>query len=140
MSKFITENFIPVKIHIKERPKDFERFGAQWTPTVIVAESDGTERYRFEGYLPADDFLAQLEVGLAKAAFARGQFAEAQHLFRRVADEHPKSEVAPEAVYWTGVSAYKASGKPEPLGEAGAELKRKYPDSSWAKKGSVWLH
>ena len=60
MQKLISERFIPIKIHIKERPEDFQRFKADWTPTLIIAEPDGTERYRFSGFLPADDFLAQL--------------------------------------------------------------------------------
>jgi hypothetical protein len=33
---------------------------------MIVADSDGTERYRFEGYLPAEDFVAQLALGIGK--------------------------------------------------------------------------
>ena len=129
-----------MKIHIKERPKDFERFKAEWTPTEIIAEPDGTERYRFSGFLPADDFLAQLRLGLAKAAFSRGDYGAAARGFRALAEAYPGSESAPEAVYWAGVSDYKATGKPGPLQEAGKELQAKYPDSSWAKKGSVWLH
>jgi TolA-binding protein len=137
--KYISDNFIPVKIHIKERPKDFERFGAEWTPTMIVAESDGTERYRFEGYMPAEDYLAHLQLGLAKAAFSRGQFGDAARAFRAVVDRYPKSEVAPEAVYWAAASAYKSSGKPEALAQGGTELREKYPQSLWAKRGSVWV-
>ncbi|MGH9455295.1 MAG: tetratricopeptide repeat protein, partial [Terriglobia bacterium] len=128
------------KIHIKERPKDFERFKAEWTPTAIIAEPDGTERYRFSGFLPADDFLAQLRLGLAKAAFSRGDYDAAARAFRALAAAYPRSESAPEAVYWAGVSDYKATGKPDPLQEAGKQLQAKYPESSWAKKGSVWLH
>ena len=115
------------------------RFKVEWTPTLIVAEADGTERYRFSGYLPVDDFLAQLELGLAKAAFSCGQFQEAQRGFEALATKHPKSEAAAEAVYWSGVSAYKATGKPDPLKQAGTTLRDKYPQSDWAKKGSVWL-
>ena len=54
---FIRENFLPVKIHIKEQPATFQRFGAQWTPTIAILDPDGSERHRFEGFLPADDFL-----------------------------------------------------------------------------------
>ncbi len=139
MARFITENFIPVKIHIKERPQDFGRFKAEWTPTEIVAEPDGTERYRFEGFLPIDDFLAKLQIGLAKAAFSRGQFAEAENAFRALASKYPLGETAPEAVYWAGVSAYKATGSGEALQKTGLELHAKYPQSDWAKKGSVWI-
>jgi Tetratricopeptide repeat len=139
VQKLISERFIPIKIHIKERPEDFRRFKADWTPTLIIAEPDGTERYRFSGFLPADDFLAQLSLGLAKAAFSRGQYEEARRAYRAVADQFPKSDAAPEAVYWGAVSAYKATNKPEFLKEGGTELRDKYPQSEWAKKGSVWL-
>lgn len=139
MSRFINENFVPVRIHIKERPKDFERFKAEWTPTVIIAEADGTERYRFSGFLPANDFLAELRLGLAKAAFSRSEYDAAGAGFRALLDKYPQSELAPEAMYWAGVSGYKATGKPDRLRETGERLRAAYPESTWAKKGSVWL-
>lgn len=139
MQRFVNDNFIPVKIHIKERPQDFKRFKAEWTPTLIIAEPDGTERYRFEGYLPPDDFLAKLALGLAKASFSRGEFQEAQRRFSDLAGQYPNSEVAPEAVYWSSVSDYKMTGKADALQKAGQILHDRYPTSDWAKKASVWL-
>jgi hypothetical protein len=136
---FINRNFVPIKIHIKERPNDFGRFKAEWTPTVIITEPDGTERFRFSGFLPAQDYLAQLQLGLAKAAFSRQQFDEAQREFETVASEYSQSDAAPEAVYWAGVSNYKRTGKPDSLKQAGQKLQEKYPDGEWAKKASVWL-
>jgi TolA-binding protein len=138
VTSFIEENFLPVKIHIKENPAGFKRFGAQWTPTVIVADSDGTERYRFEGYLPPDDFLAQLELCLAKSAFARSRFDEAERWFRDIVARYPSSDTAPEALYWAGVSKYKASNDPAPLKETAQAFESRYRESSWAKKASVW--
>lgn len=129
---------IPVKIHVKENPAGFQRFGAQWTPTVIIADSNGTERYRFEGFLPADDFLAEIETGLAKSDFANGRFSEAERRFRGIVERYPKSEVAPEALYWAGVSKYKASNDPAALKETSEAFKSRYTDSAWAKKASVW--
>ncbi|MGH9326431.1 MAG: tetratricopeptide repeat protein [Terriglobia bacterium] len=139
VSNFINQNFVPVKIHIKEHPKDFERFKADWTPTVIVSEPDGTERYRFSGFLPADDFLAELRLGLAKAAFSRGEYDAAAKGFRETLEKYPQSGVAAEAMYWAGASDYKATGKPDHLREAGQQLQARFPDSPWAKKGSVWV-
>jgi hypothetical protein len=139
VAKSVNEHFIPVKIHIKERPQDFSRFKADWTPTLILAEADGAERHRVVGFLPADDFLAQLHLGLAKAAFSLGQFGEAKAAFEMVATRHPQTDAAPEAVYWTAVSGYKASGDPEFLKKGGAELRDRWPQSEWAKKGSVWV-
>jgi hypothetical protein len=134
----VNERFVPIKIHIKENPTGFERFGAQWTPTVIVADPDGTERYRFEGYLPAEDFLAQLGLGLGKAHFARGEWTDAEQRFRGVLDRHGNSDAAPEALYWAGVSRYKATGDASALQETARAFQSRYKDSSWAKKASVW--
>jgi len=127
-----------VKNHIKENPEGFQRFGAQWTPTVIIADPHGTERYRFEGFLPADEFLPQIQFGLAKAAFAAGDFARAESLFRTVVDEHPQADIAPEALYWAGVAKYKASGDAAALAATASAFQSRYTDSVWAKKASIW--
>jgi len=115
-----------------------ERFGANWTPTVILLDSGGTERHRIEGFLPVDDFLAHLTLGLGKAAFQRGAFDEAERWFRAVVAEHPASEPAPEALYWAGVARYKGKGDASALADTARAFATSYTDSAWAKKASVW--
>ena len=127
-----------MKIHVKEQPATFKRFGAQWTPTLEILDPDGTERYRFEGYLPPEDFLAQLELGLAKSAFAREQWGDAERKFRAIVRQFPKSEAAAESLYWAGVAKYKATGDGSALADTAAAFKEKYRESAWAKKASVW--
>jgi hypothetical protein len=116
----------------------FERFGAQWTPTILVLDPKGTERYRFEGYLPAPEFLAQLRLGLAHAARARNDFTQAERLYRELSDDPAAADVAPEALYWAGVSKYKGTGDAGALGETATAFKTRFTDSPWAKKASVW--
>jgi TolA-binding protein len=79
-----------------------------------------------------------VEFGLAKEKFAEGDFSRAGALFRKTVDEHPNADIAPEALYWAGVSKYKASGDPAALGETAAAFQSLYTDSVWAKKASVW--
>jgi TolA-binding protein len=105
---------------------------------MIVAEPDGTERYRFEGYLPPEDFMAQFALGLAKAAFARGDWVQAERGFGTVLDRHAQSEATPEALYWAGVSRYKATNDGAALHDTARAFQERYRDSSWAKKASVW--
>lgn len=140
MAEFISTHFIPVKVHIKERKPVFERFGAQWTPTVLVVDADGKEHHRLEGFLPVEDYLAQLELGLGKLQFHAHHFDEAKRRFQAVCNDHPKAGGAPEACYWAGVAAYKGTNDAKHLGAAGELLKARYPDSEWARKASVWLH
>ena len=99
---------------------------------------DGVECHRIEGFLPVDDLLAQLELGLGKVAFKQEKYAEAERHFRAAAQDYPQTETAPEAVYWAGVSAYKASNDPKKLTETHQILQSKYPSSQWARKAMVW--
>jgi hypothetical protein len=127
-----------LKIHIKEQPKTFERFGAQWTPTMQILDPDGVKRHQFEGFLPADDFLAQLKLGLAHSAFARQQWKEAESRYDDVVKALPGTDAAPEALYWLGVSRYKDTGNGAFLAQTAEAFRTRYKDSTWAKKASVW--
>jgi hypothetical protein len=142
VARFIQDNFIPARVHIKEQSEDYRRFSqryhAQWTPTLLVIDPEGNERHRIEGFLPADDLTAQLALGLGHSAFARERWDEAERRFREVVDRFPKTESAPEALYWTGVARYKGKGDVSALSETGREFTRRYQDTSWAKKASVW--
>jgi len=140
---FVERHFVPVRAHVKENAEAFKtlgaRFNAQWTPAVLVIDAGGQERHRIEGFLPADDFLSQLALGVAKAAFARQDYAAAAPLFQSVVDDFGKSDAAPEALYWSGVSRYRATNDPSALRDTGEALRDQYPGATWTKKGSVWL-
>jgi hypothetical protein len=138
VARLITSEFIPVKIHIKEQPEAFERFGAHWTPTQLILDGDAADHHRIEGYLPVEDFLLQLELGLGHFAFERKDYRGAEQRFRSICDRHSDAEAGAEACYWAGVAAYKASGDGAPLKETAKVLHARYPQSTWAKKASVW--
>ncbi len=118
----------------------FHRFDALWTPTILIMDSGGVERSRIEGYLPKNWFRARLEMGLARVAFMQKKWADAEKIYAAVAESYPDTAVAPEAIYWRGVSHYKATNDHTGLGEAGIELGAKYPDSEWTLKSLPWAH
>jgi thioredoxin family protein/tetratricopeptide repeat protein len=140
--RFVNERFIPVRIHVREQADLWktlgERYGVQWTPTTLIVDSSGEESHRIEGFLPADDFLAQLRIGAARSALANGRFADAEKDFQAVVEKYPNSEAAPEAFYWAGVSRYKGSGNAAALADTARGFRDRYQQSSWAKKASVW--
>ena len=136
------EHFIPGRINAREQAADFkrfgERYGAQWTPTILELDPDGIEQHRIEGFLPVDDLLAQLRLGAGHAAFKRQDWNEAERLFRAIIDDHPASDAAPEAQYWAGVARYTGSNDSEALAETADAFARRFTETSWAKKASVW--
>jgi len=140
--EFVNRHFVPVRAHVKDNPAAFkalgDRFNAHWTPTILIADSTGAERHRIEGFLPADDFLGQLALGVAKAAFARQDYATAERLYRDVVERFPDTDAAAEAQYWTGVSRYRATNDAAALKATAQAFTQRYQDSTWAKKASVW--
>jgi TolA-binding protein len=140
--RFVSENFIPARVHVKDNPQEFkryaERYQAPWTPTILELDPDGVEQHRIEGFLPADDLLAQLMLGRARMAFQQQQWGEAERRFREIVERLPESDAAPEALYWAGVAPYKATGDPASLQATGRAFTTRYQDSTWAKKASVW--
>ena len=142
VADFIGGQFVPVRLHVKDQREDFQRVGAKysahWTPAILILDADGTERHRIEGFLPADDFLSQLMLGTARAAFERKDYGAAAERYRRLLDEFPETEAAPEALYWAGVSRYRASNDPAALKQTATAFAGRYQTSSWAKKASIW--
>jgi uncharacterized protein HemY len=142
VARFIEGNFIPARLHVREQAADFqrvgERYGALWTPTLLELDSNGKEHHRVEGFLGADDLLAQLKLGLGKIAFHEKRWGDAERLFQEVVDQHGDADAAAEALYWAGVSRYKASGDARELAGTAAAFTRRYRDSTWAKKASIW--
>lgn len=142
IATFIEENFIPARVHVREQREDFQRFGerygAQWTPTILELDPDGKEQHRVEGFLEADELLAQLKLGLGKIAFNARRWQDAEGIFEDVMSQHGDTDTAPEALYWAGVSRYKASGDPRDLARTAAAFTTRFQDSTWAKKASIW--
>jgi len=125
---------VPLSAHIKEHPAYFHRFDALWTPSVVILDPNGVERFRLEGYLPKDEFRAQLELGLARVAFMGKHWSDAEQRYAAVLEKYPQSKSAPEALYWKGVSHYKATNDHTVLSELPGQFREQYPDSIGALK------
>jgi len=138
VDRLVRENFLPVRIPVRGNPGAMERWNVQWTPTIVLVGADGKEHHRIEGFLEADDFLAQLHLGLGHVAFAAKDWESAGKHFEEVLERFPSSDAAPEAQYWRGVTRYKASNDPAALGATAKAFQERYADSTWAKKASIW--
>src|SRR5512138_3978368 len=86
-----------------------KKYGVEWTPTFLIADPDGNEVYRFVGYLPPQDFIAQLTLGLGKYALRKEDYAQADKCFEKIVKNDPQTEAAPEAAYYCGVAEYRQS-------------------------------
>jgi hypothetical protein len=142
VASLVAESFVPIRVHVREQKDEYQRlasrYGVQWTPSVLVLDPDGEERHRIEGFLPADDFIPHLLLGAGRVALARGQFADAEQVFRGLVERHPDSDAAAEGLYWAGVARYRATSDAAALADTARQFQLRYRDTPWAKKASVW--
>jgi hypothetical protein len=111
-----------------------ERYRHVWTPDLRILDLDGTELYRWSGYLPPAEFAPQLIAAVAHARLRRKEYDKAKALYEEVIRRFPTSLVAAEAEYYVGVSAYRASHSSSDLLKAWHELEKSHPESEWTVK------
>ncbi|HYO79380.1 MAG TPA: hypothetical protein VE010_23140 [Thermoanaerobaculia bacterium] len=135
------EHFIPFQANIHDHAQRtaFRRFGALWTPSVLILDADGVERFRIEGFLPKREFHAHLAMALARLVTARKRWADAEPHYARIVEEFADTTVVPEALYWRGVSAYQGRRDHVALETMATEITARFPGNVWAIKAAVWL-
>jgi hypothetical protein len=99
-----------------------------------MLDSHGVERFRLEGYLPREEFAAQLELGRARLAFVEQRWQAAEEIYIGVSDRWAHTLAAPEAVYWAGVCYYKRTRDHSRLRPMAERVRRDYPHSVAAKR------
>ncbi len=129
---------MPLRAHVKERGPLFKRFDVVWTPTVLVLDQAGKERYRLEGYLPTDEFNAQIRLGLARVSVMNKQWPDAEKVYAEIVDKFGNTLSAAEALYWQGVCRYERTHDHHALNDLTAAFRQRYTNTLWAKKASIW--
>src|SRR4030043_471933 len=124
--EFIQKNMIPLRVAFDAQPLATE-FSLKWTPTLITLDADGKEHQRTVGFLPPEELIPSLLLGIAKSYFNREKFSEALSTLDKLLADYPKSDAAPEAIYLRGVCRYKSTHDPKPLKGAYEQLQANYP-------------
>src|SRR3954470_20393948 len=84
VAAFIIGHFIPARLRVKESPELVLEYLVAWTPNVVFSDDSGKVHYRVEGYLPPEDFLAYLSLGVGKYRLHRKRFEQAGERFDEV--------------------------------------------------------
>ncbi len=140
VQKFLEDNFISLKTQcFFDKPVELmEQFNITWTPTLLIQDKGGREHHRSVGYVPVDDLLAHLELGMAKVFFDGNHFNNAIQSLNSIIDLHPHAGVTPEAIFYLGVAEYKRYHDGSGLRRAFDTLQEKYPGSEWARRAQPY--
>lgn len=130
----------PVMVNVDEDRETAERFRVDWTPAFVICDEAGGALERIEGYLPPEHFNAQLILSKGLADFHLQRHEDAISEFELLCEEHPASELVPEAEYYLGAATFKLTGDTDKLAEVCHDLVMTHPESPWTKRCSIWGH
>src|ERR1700745_3958226 len=102
VAEFLSERFVALKFNIKERHPDFKdalgRGKWLWAPLLVFLDGRGTELRRYVGFLPPDEFLAELRLVLGLSEMTHANFEGALGWLDGAAELFPAASAAPEAL------------------------------------------
>lgn len=136
MKRVLETHTVPVRLDVLAERETAKRLGAYWTPMVLYMDPAGEGRvlHRWLGYLPPEEFAAQVLVGVGLANYQMGRTDRAAVCFSEVAEQFPQTHLAPEAIYWQGVCAFRKAKGGNAIYDACRQIVERYPESVWAKK------
>ena len=135
--EFVNSRMIPIQLRADTKPYAAD-FNIKWTPTVIVLDEEGKEHSRTVGFLPPEEFVPSLLLGIVKVHFDLNRFSEALATAEQCITEYPKSRATPEAMYLKGVAGYKSTHDPKYLKAAYQKLQAEYPASEWTERAQPY--
>jgi hypothetical protein len=137
--KFLAEHLVAVMLDISTQARDaatLTRPGVVlWTPLLIFCDPRGRVLRQSRGYLDPVHFVAEGRLALAMVAlFNRRLDAATSSLRDLIESESTPRELRAEALYWSGVAAYRIARDKAVMVPIYEELVRRHPDSPWALK------
>jgi hypothetical protein len=127
---FVNDTLIPLRIEASDKVLG-PKYRIKWTPSLLILDADGAEHSRTLGFYPPQELIPSLLLGQGKAKFNLPDRVAACVYFDKVLNDFPHSSLAPEAVYFNGVSQYIESHDVINLVNIYDRLVKDYPDSSW---------
>jgi hypothetical protein len=104
---FIKQNVLPLRVVAPESPAIAKEFNLKRTPMWLILSADGKEHFRALGFFDADDLIAAILLGVAKALFDQERFDESLAVLDRLLAEYPTNDAIPEAVFLRGGARFK---------------------------------
>ncbi len=107
-----------------------------WTPDVRILYHDGSELYRWDGFLPPPEFIARTLCGFGMAYLRTKRFDQAEACYADTLTRFSTTYAAPEALYYLGVTRYRRDPDSDELLTQWQNLRSRYPLSEYRVKQS----
>lgn len=134
VAQYLSEHFVLFKCSMEKRESWplFRTNHIIWTPSVGLADRNGSVHYSSQGFLPPSDFLSVLKIGRARCLMAWTRSPEAIHELESAASE--ENTMTPEVLFWLSVAYFLERKDTTRMYATWEKLKSLYPDSPWAHR------
>ena len=138
----LNERFVPVRLNARRESAALRVLNGGhayvFSPVLIVSAPDGRELRRSSGYLSPQAMLLELHIALAIGEMHSARWVGAHRILDDAIARYRHARNLPEAMWWRGVSSYRASGNDlSVLREAWGPLVAGYRGSIRAEKADV---
>lgn len=100
----------------------------------MILDAEGTEHYRFTGFLPPVEFCAAIILNGAKTELDSGNYDLAIKCCNEVIEKYRGTPAVPEAIFYISVAKYLSSHDPKNLRAGFDRLTSEFPGSEWTIK------
>ncbi|MGH9367328.1 MAG: hypothetical protein ACRD3M_06615 [Thermoanaerobaculia bacterium] len=143
VTQLLAGSFVCLRVDEREEAEStrelLRAYRLLWTPGFVFLDYRGGELRRLVGYRPPEDFLPELCFVLGLFETLHGRHGEAYARLREAAERRPEGPLAPEALYWAGIAAFRRDGRRfEVLRREWEQIRARYPDSAWWKRADVF--
>lgn len=143
--EFIEAHVVPLKLDRQAQARLAERYNAAQTPVVLLTDSNGHVFSRIDGFLPPDEFLARLSVGVGAVECGLAETPPAETHVDAAPAPAPAwasapgggSEVAAQALYWQAAARFRRTGDTRRLRADWQAIASRFPNSVWALRTRV---
>ncbi|NML21430.1 thioredoxin family protein [Pseudoflavitalea sp. G-6-1-2] len=139
VQEYLSENYIVLKCNVAAVDgafaKTFLTTAVIWTPSLYIYSPEGVILRTVVGYVSPAQFLTELGIGRAAHQMRRRHFAEAGELLEQLPFAAQYPALHAEAIYWAGIAAFfQHQNSFDHLVGYWADLRKKYPETTWAEK------
>jgi hypothetical protein len=137
----VATSFVPLRLDFRD--PHVRELNIVWLPTVLVLDHRGKEHARHVNAAPPADFLDFLALGEAHARLKDGRLgahARAEEVLAAALARRADGPLHPELLYWHAIAGYFSGGHDgEFRDRVWGDLRRRYPDSVWARRVPTYL-
>ena len=135
VAEAVDVSVVPLRLQADDEPELVARYRVTMTPTIVLTDANGNACYRIEGFLPAEEFLTLLSLGVGtfECRLQEPPPPDA-HVDASAPTELGGTDQIAQALYWQATARFRRTGDTARLRSDWQAIASQFPRSPWAQR------